>query len=569
LAISVLWALAGVFVLDWCFQRNIDLLQRLFLLGLAVAAVVLAFARFALPWLGKREDDMEMAILVQRQAGIDSDLVAALQFESSDAASWGSTQLETAVIDRVAARQKDLDVMAALPRQPLARRMKLLTATLAVWALIGFFLPQYMRIFFQRLAFGSQHYPAQTQLVALTVNGKTVELWKPDAAAIHVPYGEAVRFEVTVAGVQPASGRVELSTQPRGSAVNVPLELASDGEGGQARAKYRGEYAALNQSAQYEIYVNDAWTDPLALSVTPLPAVEITAEVVPPAYARQAAQVAEKLPRGMRQFAVLAGAEVRLTLDSDRPLSAAELTVAGQKYSMHSAGALADGKELWTPDTAGTPLASVAKELPYSIQIKDEEGQTLERPLEGEISIETDLPPGISASTKTLIVLPTGAPKIHYEAADDHALSCIWLTWEATSDAAEKRDDDLNHSGHSSAATGSAYPAGETSHAAGKREGRIEVCRFPTEALPRSREGDYALALKSLPLQPGDTLKVTFHASDYRGPAAAETADADPPLVFQVTDLRGFEASMYEADQKSASVLEDIRKKHSGLGETQ
>ena len=68
------------------------------------------------------------------------------------------------------------------------------------------------------------------------------------------------------------------------------------------------------------------------------------------------------------------------------------------------------------------------------------------------------------------------------------------------------------------------------------------------------------LALQSLPLKPGDTLKVTFHASDYRGPAAAATTDADPPLVFQVTDLHGFEASMYEADQKSAGVLEDIRK---------
>ena len=34
------------------------------------------------PWLGKREDETDMALLVQRQAGIDSDLVAALQFES-------------------------------------------------------------------------------------------------------------------------------------------------------------------------------------------------------------------------------------------------------------------------------------------------------------------------------------------------------------------------------------------------------------------------------------------------------------------------------------------------------
>ena len=217
----------------------------------------------------------------------------------------------------------------------------------------------------------------------------------------------------------------------------------------------------------------------------------------------------------------------------------------------------AGGQELWTLAAAGTPLASVTKELPYSIQIHDAEGQTLERPLEGSILIEADLPPGITASTKTPIVLPTGSPTIRYEAADDHALGCIWLTWEATSDVGQAFQPD--------------NPAGDTpsTPAETKRTGRIEICRFPPEASPRSREDDYRLALQSLPLHPGDTLKVTFHACDYRGPAPAASVDADPPLVFQVTDLHGFEASMLEADQKSEGALEDIRKKHSGLGDTQ
>ena len=139
-----------------------DLWQRLLLLGLAAAAVIWAFVRFALPWLGKREDVTDMALLVQRQAGIDSDLVAALQFESPDAAYWGSTQLETAVIDRVAVEQKKLDVMAAMPRQPLARRLKVLIATVGRLGAAGLLAPEHVWVFFQRLAFGSQHYPSQT-----------------------------------------------------------------------------------------------------------------------------------------------------------------------------------------------------------------------------------------------------------------------------------------------------------------------------------------------------------------------------------------------------------------------
>ena len=232
-----------------------DLLQRLLLLGLAAAAVIWAFARFALPWLGKREDETDMALLVQRQTGIDSDLVAALQFESADAAGWGSTQLETAVIDRVAERQKNLDVMAAVPHQPLTGRLKVLIATAAVWAALGWFAPEHLRIFFQRLAFGTQHYPTQTQMVAITVNGKSVDLSASagtlysGSAAIHVPCGHAVRFEVTIAGSQPASGRVEISPQGRGSAANVALEPLPGASGEPTQAQYRGEYAALTQSA--------------------------------------------------------------------------------------------------------------------------------------------------------------------------------------------------------------------------------------------------------------------------------------------------------------------------------
>ncbi len=81
------------------------------------------------------------------------------------------------------------------------------------------------------------------------------------------------------------------------------MELLPDGTDDASQAVYRGEYARLTQSARYQIYLGDAWTDPLSLSVTPLPVVEIEAEVVPPAYARQSADdLQKKLPRGMRQF---------------------------------------------------------------------------------------------------------------------------------------------------------------------------------------------------------------------------------------------------------------------------
>ncbi len=425
LAIALLWALAGVFALDWWFQRNIDVWQRLLLVGLATGGVAWAFARFARPWLGKREDETDVAILVERQAGIDSDLLAALQFESADAAGWGSAQLQSAVIERVATGQKDFDVMAALPRQPLALRRKVLAATLAAWALFGFLAPGHVLVFFQRLAFGSQHYPTRTQLIAVTVNGKSVDFVSPSRAAVHVPFGAAVHFETIVAGRQPAAGRVEISTQSRGPAASVPLERPRDSDDLASESYFRGEYAALTQSARCQVYVGDAWTEPFTLSVTPLPAVEIEAEVVPPVYARQSASEVEKLPRGMRQFAVPAGSEVRLALDSDRPLSAAEVTIAGRQYPMQhadrTAGAPRDalptnvpagGQELWTLAAAGAPLAlsHQGTPAPFDPDSRRWKARPWSGRWKGSILIEADLPPGITASTKTPIVLETGSP---------------------------------------------------------------------------------------------------------------------------------------------------------------
>jgi len=367
--------------------------------------------------------------------------------------------------------------------------------------------------------------------------------------------------------------RVEISARDGGPAATVRLEAAPGGDDEASQNIYRGTLLKLSQAARCQVFAGDAWTDPLDLSVTPLPIIEVEVVVVAPDYALRSTGRVVKLARGMRDFSVLAGSEVKLRLDCDRPIQAAEVTAAGPgmsgtpSFAMRREDGPVGGAEAWTLATSGTPLAAIVAPLRYAIQIHDMEGQTLERPLEGSINLKPDLPPTIAAKTRTPIVLATGTPNIHYDAADEHALSEVWLTWEANS-------DDVSPSPEARQAGKADVPqagdaADHESTAAVKREGQIDLCRFTPDAAPRAREGDFALALPSLALKPGDTLKVTFHARNYRGPAAATTADADPPLVFQVTDLAGFEASMYESDQRSASALEEIREKHSTTGESQ
>src|SRR5688572_10674938 len=87
LGTAALWALAAMFALDVAFELPIP--QRLVVILLAGAGIAWAYWRFTRPLLGRRESEIDMALLVERQQEIDSDLVAALQFESPEANRWG------------------------------------------------------------------------------------------------------------------------------------------------------------------------------------------------------------------------------------------------------------------------------------------------------------------------------------------------------------------------------------------------------------------------------------------------------------------------------------------------
>ena len=90
-----------------------------------------AFWRFTRPLMGQSESEIDMALLVERQQEIDSDLVAAIQFEAPEAARWGSPQLESAVIDYVASVGRGINVFEGFSREQMLRRGGLLAISRA------------------------------------------------------------------------------------------------------------------------------------------------------------------------------------------------------------------------------------------------------------------------------------------------------------------------------------------------------------------------------------------------------------------------------------------------------
>ena len=553
---ALLLALAAFFALDWIFQRSDDRWQRAFLLAVGAGGIYWAIRRFALPWLGKREDNLDLALLVQSRAGIDSDLVAAMQFESSQADGWGSWQLQTAVIDRMSSQQKSLDVMSLLPREPLARRLKVLSALVVMWIVIGLLLPGHVSALFNRLFLGKQHYPTQTQILALTVNGKKIDLSSTEKLSLHVPYGRAVMFEVQATPIASAGGRIELSGLSAGTGKMAEIALeALPSEQGATAAALKGQHPRLIQSAHCEVFVGDAFTDPIALEITPVPVLDIEPEVVPPAYAREAGAEAQKYGRGTSQFSVIEGSKVGLTIHSDRPLHSATLWIKDGNFKLHAVESGEPGL-VWATGVSGTPLDSVTENQRFSIQATDTNDDSLDRPVEGLIRIEPDLPPRVvaenqaraadkksrSAENKPRLVLADASPVIHFVATDDHALGRIWLSCEVV---------------RANSTSPEVEPAKE-----------IELYKLADKEPPTSsQQGEKALDLAGLRLSLGDTLKVTVHALDYRGEREGKLASAEP-LFFQVTDELGILSSVLEGDQKSVKRIDDVNKHIRGIGET-
>src|SRR5215213_21974 len=151
--LAILWSLSSLFAVDWLLEMNRP--QRVIMILACVGIVIWASRRFALPWLGQHESELDIALLVEKQQRIDSDLVAAIQFESAEAPRWGSRQLEQAVIGYVAEFGKSWNVLEGFSRQELVRRGGALLATIVLLAVAIAIFPRHAGAFFNRMLLGS------------------------------------------------------------------------------------------------------------------------------------------------------------------------------------------------------------------------------------------------------------------------------------------------------------------------------------------------------------------------------------------------------------------------------
>lgn len=535
------------FLADWLLDMSRA--QRFVLLGLVVLAVVWAFRRLTAPWLKQDEDLVELALQVERRQGIDSDLVAAMQFEKTEARTWGSPDLENAVISQVAELSPRLDVFAGFSSQDFRRRLLIASGAAALmigWAAL---LPGYFGTFFHRLLLGAGHYPTDTQIVRVEVNGQAV-FENGTVVRRSSPYGDPLSFAVTGGGILPAdgTGRVRIESLDGNIATDIEITSSSarSDPNDESRSKpeihsstiFRGELPRLMDSVSFRVFLGDAHTQPLRIDAIPLPAVDLELDVTPPDYAKEYASRQSDGKTSRRQLSVIEGSRVELAVRSlNKKLETAKLWIDENEYALTEGEKDKDGRQRWTFDVTGTPFESVSEPLKFRVEVTDTEGLSLESPIHGSLRLKNDQAPRTAASLRTRKVVPTASPPIVWTASDDFGLSRVMAQVQIARADGEVEEDEVEI----------AAPADD-------------------KPRPESLRGEYRLDLEKYKLVKGDELKVMFTAWDYRGSLEPQKSFSEP-LILSVTDQQGILSGLLQTDEESAKQLDAIIRRELGIGE--
>ena len=319
-AAVALWLLVAAFLCDWSF--NLPIGPRGLMLIAWIAGGVWAIQKFAWPLLKVRESTEDVALIVERENNIDSDLVAALQFEKPAAKTWGSSRLAEAVVDYVAEFSPSLDVFEGFSYQPLPKRAMAFAVTLLVVVGFSAAFPGHAAAFWNRFLLGSSHYPTKTQIESILVSGHSVPVYSTGMTpTIRIPYGQPIIVEIKCGGEVPSSGFASLSGVNNDSTNRVDLHPLT----GNA-ATFTGEVTHVADSFRIKFHLGDATSDSAEVVIVPLPLVDIAWEITPPKYATVSLKPGD-FDGGSRQQSVLEGSSARLKLVcSNKQLKSVRLT---------------------------------------------------------------------------------------------------------------------------------------------------------------------------------------------------------------------------------------------------
>ena len=357
---AAVWIVLMCFLLDWYFAM--DRPQRVVLLLLGIYGLVYSFRRFASPQLRRKETLLQTALLVERSQGIDSDLVAAIEFENPEAEGWGSVELQDEVKTYVAGISDDIDMSGAFSADTLGRRLVTFLLSAALIGVLGYQYPGFAMTFLNRLMLSTDHYPTDTTIEKIVIGADEVDVrtgfivnseGKKNSPS--GPYGKPLEFRVECTqkdgtGDLPETIRVALEG---GSEADLVLGK-EDGKG-----VYTGTIARLTNRMECKIEAGDAFTDPFDILLIALPVVKVELASTDPGYAAEGGvdvvnecdlikKKNTSCEPGNLQIEVKEGAMVDIAIavtDDKKVLQEPKLEIRKKKYPFHKVEV--DGKTFW------------------------------------------------------------------------------------------------------------------------------------------------------------------------------------------------------------------------------
>lgn len=543
---AAIWVVFGCFLLDWALEMNGA--QRVILMLISAYGLVYSFRRYAAPLLQSRESLFQTALLVEKTKGIDSDLIAALQFEEPGAEDWGSAELQDAVKDNVAEMSKGLDVFEGYSADDLGKRV---AAFLVSGLLVGFLAvtyPGYTSAFLDRLLFGAELYPTNTTIEKIAIGGPdrmediNVRTGKIVDSGDNPrgPFGKPLHFQIECKQKQgdlPEKIKVEFD-----GTLEADLTLNDEDKDG----VYEGELARLTEGLDFRIRAGDGLTHWFEIELIALPKVDVELASTDPDYARKKNTDADKFNNctmlggkgrncetGNLQIEVKEGSRVDVALRSDKDLKQPEIEIRKKRYKFvrRSEG---DAK-IWDLTVTDTPLAVVQKRLNYRISAEDTDGLHPEPTIEGIVQIESDKPPRVRASMVSRYVLPTAKPMIDIKVVDDYGFSKAKILVEVSRQKEEAEQEDP-----------------------------VVITLSEEQKASTSFKHRLACDLTPYELEKGDVVRLFVEVTDDRGDLQGESSKSEA-LSMQVTDLPGFLKSINELDERSVRQIDAIIEKELGI----
>ncbi|MEX0818853.1 MAG: hypothetical protein WD070_04650 [Pirellulaceae bacterium] len=533
----VVWigALFALLVIDWSLR--LEAVPRLMVISVTIGVTAWRMLRHVVPQVMHDETIVDLGLLLERTHGVDSDLVAALQFDATPHSDAGSPELQRAVIERAAEISETLDFRSAVPREASRRASCYAAIAILAAAAAWFAFPSHASAFWNRLMLGDATYPTRTQIDEIEINGQS--------EMARVVEGDAVAFRVECSGVTPGAGIVKLRGVETGDSTSVVLKRTGAAS---ELAFYTGDGPSLNEPVEYSIHIGDAQTEPRRIEILRRPLVELTIEAEAPAYMHS-----EATRHDERFVQVLEGSAVELSVrcTNDKRLRQVGLELITEDEHAEEVETItftaADrAAMLWRLDAATSGLTRVLNDFQFRVFVVDEDGLETFHPIEGAVRVKRDHAPTATVASSHQAVMPNARPTIAYTAADDFGVGSMVLRARRTGTQGPEE------SGQAAASSEAAATLSFDLPLSAARPG------------PAAVSAEYVLDLGPMKLAEHDTLLVWLEVTDYRGTWPGVSAISEP-IEIEIMDERGVLDAILRSDADAEQMLSDVIERELGL----